>query len=38
MTYGVPETTSRGQRVLHPSPDQLIGTVTALRTPVVRHP
>ena len=31
MTYGVPETTSRGQRVLHPSPDQLLDTVTALR-------
>ena len=31
MIYGVPETTSRGQRVLHPSPDQLLDTVTALR-------
>jgi NADH-quinone oxidoreductase subunit C len=31
LAYGVPSTTSHGQQVLHPTRDQLIDTVNALR-------
>jgi NADH-quinone oxidoreductase subunit C len=32
LAYGVPVSTSHGQAVLHPSRDQLVDTVTALRS------